>query len=344
MHAGAVPASLLFQGPRGVGKQQLALWLARLIVCERVAAEVRDEPCGACVHCRYAMRGQHPDIHWVFPRPRLKDSDPDADDIKTDLAEAVLERVQADGLYVAPPGSDGIFMAMIQPIVQQASVRPAMARRTVFIVGDAERMVSQIGSDQAANAFLKLLEEPPADTTIMLTSSEPGALLPTIRSRVITVRVPPLPPDEVAAFLRDPAVDRRLDHPSIDDAVARAAGAPGTLLDVQNSAGAKASAERLLNAALLHSGPVGTAERLRAAARHGSAGARGAFTDMLDALTLLLHQRAKTLANAGNARAARRTSQALMSVEFAKEKASGNVSPQLLAASLVSTLHELLVP
>ena len=57
------------------------------------------------------------------------------------------------------------------------------------MIGDAERMVAQEGSDQAANAFLKLLEEPPADTTLILTSSEPGALLPTIRSRSVSVRV-----------------------------------------------------------------------------------------------------------------------------------------------------------
>ena len=86
-----------------------------------------------------------------------------------------------------------------------------MARRKVFVIGDAERMVAQEGSDQAANAFLKLLEEPPEDTTIILTSSEPGALLPTIRSRVVAVRVPPLSGAEVSAFLADPVVAKQLD-------------------------------------------------------------------------------------------------------------------------------------
>ena len=55
-------------------------------------------------------------------------------------------------------------------------------------------------SPEAANAFLKLLEEPAADTLVFLTSSRPGALLPTIRSRVLEVRVTPPTPDEAQAL------------------------------------------------------------------------------------------------------------------------------------------------
>src|SRR3712207_9415645 len=62
-------------------------------------------------------------------------------------------------------------------------------------------MVPQESSPEAANAFLKLLEEPPADTVLILTSSNPGALLPTIRSRVLPVRLLRLPAPEAAGFL-----------------------------------------------------------------------------------------------------------------------------------------------
>ena len=128
------------------------------------------------------------------------------------------------------PVSEGIHVATVRALVHQASIRPAMAARAVFVVGDAERMVSQEGADQAANAFLKLLEEPAGGTTLILTTSEPGALLPTIRSRVVTMRVPPLGPADMDAFLGDAAVARRLAKLSRGDAVARAAGAPGELL------------------------------------------------------------------------------------------------------------------
>ena len=72
------------------------------------------------------------------------------------LREPQAFALQHDGLWATPSGTDGIYIASVRALVQIASIRPAMASRAVFIVGDAERMVSQIGSDQAANAFLKL--------------------------------------------------------------------------------------------------------------------------------------------------------------------------------------------
>ncbi len=97
--SGRLPSSLLLHGPAGIGKQRLALWLAQLLLC---AGE--DPPCGRCQHCRYMAELQHPDLHWLFPRPRLKDSDPDPDDVRDDYREAVAERVAEAGLYEAPSG------------------------------------------------------------------------------------------------------------------------------------------------------------------------------------------------------------------------------------------------
>ncbi|HET9013328.1 MAG TPA: hypothetical protein VFN38_16000, partial [Gemmatimonadaceae bacterium] len=62
----ALPGSLLLHGPLGVGKQRLALWLGQRLLCN--GPEPR--PCGTCQHCRYALAGTHPDLHWFFPRPR----------------------------------------------------------------------------------------------------------------------------------------------------------------------------------------------------------------------------------------------------------------------------------
>ena len=337
---GKLPASLLFQGPVGVGKQRLALWLGQLLLCERAAAESLDDPCGECKHCRYAVRGQHPDLHWFYPRERQ--SDADIEDVNTDLAEATAERIKADGLWTPSAGNEAIFMVTVRALIQKAGVRPAMARRAVFVVGDAERMVAQASSPEAANAFLKLLEEPPPDTTIIITSSEPGALLPTIRSRVVVVRVLPLSTPEVTAFLNDPAVAARLKDAPRNELMAHAAGAPGMILAWEETRGAFTSARKILDAALQPSGPNGTSERLKVAAKQGSAGARGTFSDMLDALVLLLHDRAKQLVLAGHERQARRTAQGVVTVLGIKDKTLSNVSPQLLAASLVNSLHTLL--
>ncbi|MBC8086778.1 MAG: hypothetical protein H7Z40_05900 [Phycisphaerae bacterium] len=337
---GKLPASLLFTGPVGVGKQRLGLWLGQLLLCERASAERLTEPCGECVHCRYALRGQHPDLHWFYPRPRLLDAD--MEDAKADMREATQQRIAQDGLWAPPSGQEGIYMVTVRALIQLASLRPAMAKRTVFVVGDAERMVSQASSDQAANAFLKLLEEPPPDTTIILTSSEPGALLPTIRSRVVSVRVQPLAAADVSAFLDDPAVSAQVKGASRAEMVASASGAPGTLLSSEDTKGAFNSARQLLEAALQPPGPQGTSERIKVAARHGVSGARGAFSDTLDALVLLLHDRARQLALAGQDRHARRTAQGIVTVLSMKERAQQNVSPNLMAASLVKSLHALL--
>lgn len=340
IHLGKLPASLLFSGPVGVGKQRLGLWLGQLLLCERATAERLAEPCGECKHCRYALRAQHPDLHWFYPRPSLKD--PDVEDAKADIQDATQQRIANDGLWTAPGGQDGIFITTVRALVQLASLRPAMAKRSVFIVGDAERMVSQLGSDQAANAFLKLLEEPPPDTTIILTSSEPGALLPTIRSRVVSVRVQPLAASDVSAFLDDPAVSKQVKGAARAELVASASGAPGTLLSSHDTKGAFMSARQLLEASLQPPGPQGTAERIKVAARHGVTGARGAFSDTLDALVLLLHDRARQATLAGHDRQARRTAQGIVTVLSIKERAQQNVSPNLMAASLVNSLHVLL--
>jgi len=327
-----------------VGKQRLALWLGQYLLCERATVEALPEPCAECQQCRYASRGVHPDLHWFFPRPRLKDSDPSTDDVKADLADAIKERMGDEGLWTPSLGSEGLFMATVRALISLASMRPAMAQSTVFVVGDAERMVSQESSPEAANAFLKLLEEPPRGITLLLTTSEPGALLPTIKSRVVSVRVPALSPADMDAFLGDPVVERKFAQTPRDELLARANGAPGALLDGDATSAAFTGARRLLEAALAPATPDGAAERAKAAAKQGVAGARGAFSDTLDALTVLLHARVRQLAQAGHESDARRTASTMMLVETAKAKAQGNVSPQLLTASLLAALHQTLNP
>ena len=332
---GTLPSSLLFDGPRGIGKQQLALWLGRLLLCQHPDRA----PCGECQSCRMASSLQHPDLHWFFPRPRPKDS-VDADDAREDMGEAIIERMQASGIYEAPGGEEGIFISTVHALTRVAVLSPAMGRRKVFVVGDADRMVAQEGTEQAANAFLKLLEEPPADTTIILTSSEAGALLPTIRSRVVAVRVAPLRDDEVRAFLADPVVAGHLDLGSAartEELVGLAGGAPGRLIGREAWEAALGQARRILDA--VSAPDRGT--RMRVAMAQGGFGARGRFSDTLDALTMLLHERSRTAVKRGNVAQASGAARAVAVVEETKELASGNVNPQLLTASLMRQLAAL---
>ncbi|MDQ2890248.1 MAG: hypothetical protein M3R65_06790 [Gemmatimonadota bacterium] len=327
-----LPGSILLEGARGIGKQRLALWLAQLLVCER-----EETPCGTCMACRSVLDLRHPDVFWVYPRPRLTDPNATADDVIEDISESNQERLERRGLYARPSGTEAIFLATTLTIVGKAAMSPAMGRRKVFIVGDAERMVAQEGSDQAANAFLKLLEEPPADTTILLTSSEPGALLPTIRSRVVAIRCAPLGDTDVLAFVREPVAKAALDALDLprEDAerVRLARGAPGDLLSV-----AAVSAARNAALKLLHAGSSRGAERYAEALAQGSAGARGAFSDTLAALNVLLRDRAESALAKGDADGAYVASKAVVAVIEAQARADGNVSPQLATAALLDAL------
>ena len=334
VRAGTLPASLLFQGPRGVGKQRLALWLAQRLLCEDPSELAA---CGTCKACRYVAELTHPDLHWIFPRPRLKDSDPDLEQVRDDYAEATAERAAANGLYPAASGSEGIYVATVRSLVQRAAMSPGMGNRKIFIIGDAERMVPQEGADMAANAFLKLLEEPPADTTIILTSSEPGALLPTIRSRVVAVRVPLVQDSAVRTFVENPVVRKALDaktKASAAERVRAAAGAPGRLLTGDTDARATINARKIVDAAtsprpsLVHS----------TALAQGSAGARGAFANTLEALVELLGERARDALHKNDAAAAASAARAVDAVLKAQTYADGNVSPQLIASKLIRDL------
>jgi DNA polymerase-3 subunit delta' len=335
---GALPASILLHGPQGVGKQRLALWLGQLLLCPET-----DRPCGRCQTCRYAAALTHPDLHWIFPRPRPKDADPAAEEIHADYAATIAERVAAGGLYAAPSGGDAIFVATVRAMLRSAAMSPALARRKVYIFGDAERMVPQEGADAAANAFLKLLEEPPADTTIILTSSVPGSLLPTIRSRVVSVRIPYLGDADVRAFVADDRVKAALADASLpsrpDELVSLAAGAPGTLLGRTDASGTRSRARRMLTAA---SSPGAEAERLALALSAGAAKARAGFTDTLDALTAELHSRARDQVARPEAGGALATTLAVDAVDRARTLAGGNVNPQLITATLLSELAEIL--
>ena len=324
----------MLQGPAGVGKQRLALWLGQRLLCS--GAEPR--PCGSCQHCRYALAGTHPDLHWYFPRPRLKDGDASPAKIDDDFREAIGERLKT-GAYAPPPPEEGIFVSTIRAIVHSAAMAPALAARKVYILGEAERMVLRDGAEEAAGAFLKLLEEPPGRANLILTTSEPGALIPTIRSRLVAVRVPALGAADAEAVLAEPAMREAVASAggprSMTERLRLAAGAPGVLLGGAEWGDALARARRMLDAATNRD----RREQMKTALMQGSSRARGAFSTSLEALTTLLHDRVRAAADRGNAAGARSAAHALDCVEQAKERATANVNPQLITSELLRQLE-----
>jgi DNA polymerase-3 subunit delta' len=212
----------------------------------------------------------------------------------------------------------------------------------VFVVGDIDRMAQQEGAEVAANAFLKLLEEPPADTWVISTTSAVGSLLPTIRSRVIAIRVPRLSDAEMRAFMADPAVAETLaksDMPGSErERLTLAQGAPGALLSTGVRKSAIDEARKFIDAATSGN----RAEVLKVAFVQGHSGARAGYSDTLDALTLALYDRMKTGAQQQNAALASSSSRGIELVEEAKRLADANVSPQLISTKLLTDLAVIL--
>ena len=95
--------------------------------------------------------------------------------------------VHPDVISAAPDGQF-IKIGQVRDITSQLGLNPLLARRRVVVIREAERM-----NTDAANAFLKTLEEPPTDTVIVLCAADASRLLPTIISRCVPVRFNPLP-------------------------------------------------------------------------------------------------------------------------------------------------------
>jgi DNA polymerase-3 subunit delta' len=351
---GALPAALLFHGPAGVGKQRLALWLAQLLVCGRP----EGGPCGACPPCRMAASLEHPDVHWYFPLPRPKNAA--GDRLVDALEEARLEELAArreDALR--PSHTDevrGLYVGSVRSMRAKAYKRPVMARGQVFIIGDADSLVPQEASPEAANALLKMLEEPPGATRFILTTSESGHLPPTIPSRTVPLHLAPLPTGEVAAFLREvvgvdaerAAWAARLSQGSIGRAL-------GFLPDGQEPGALEALRRRALEI-------VGAATGARASAAHAlalgfpPAGARS-LVELFGFVEEWLRDLAAVTAGARDAvlhhdslaaldrlaaqgeLSPHQLATAFVHVARARELALANVNPQLVVGGLVRDLR-----
>jgi DNA polymerase III subunit delta' len=330
--SGRLPQALLLTGPRGVGKQRLALWLAQLIHCEAPRGGPGQEPCGECRPCRLVLSLQHPDVHWFVPLELSKrgggggggsstgggDADKQVDLVADALAEEMAAR-REQPLYAPVAGLASHPIAAVRLLLRRLALTPAMGKRKVFIVGDAERLIPQLGTEVAANALLKALEEPPADSVIIVTAADPNALLPTILSRVVLVRMARIADSAVTAFAQQTLGIRTKEE--LAQRVMAADGCIGKLFATDGArSGQPDLAARFTEAPLLYAlGQVPFQ-------------ARGGFTDMLDSLAERLRAEAK---RGGNTE---KLVEAISLVMDARDMAQGNVNPQLLAAVLAEAL------
>jgi DNA polymerase III delta prime subunit len=194
LRRGAVPP-LLFTGPDGSGKEYTAIDFARRLLCEN------DEPCKLdgkkCVSCLRVSVLEHPGIHLIYPTP-TQGSNEDEDGDVTDIAK-ILEEKRVD-IFASPvfTRKTSIRIARSRAVIQRAHTKPFDARFHVFIFIDAHA-----AREEAQNALLKLVEEPPPHAVILFVTPNQESLLYTIRSRCQRVRFFPLKRDVVESVLTD---------------------------------------------------------------------------------------------------------------------------------------------
>src|SRR6478609_136539 len=152
MASGRVPHAFLFVGPRGVGKTSFAQTLAQALLCE-VNPEAALEPCGRCPSCLQIVEGSHPDVLRV----------------------------------AKPEDRQELPIRAIRDLCIDLGLKPMRGDRRVAIVEDADDL-----SDEAANAFLKTLEEPPPGSVLILIGTAAETQIQTVVSRCRVLRFEPL--------------------------------------------------------------------------------------------------------------------------------------------------------
>lgn len=197
--SGRVPGALLFSGEEGVGKKLFAVELAKALNCR---ASVGVEACGSCPACKRIS-------HFNFPQ---------SDD--SDEWKKIIWSNHGDvGIVVAPKRV--LQVDQMKEIGREANYRPFEGRARVFLVEEADRL-----NEPSSNALLKILEEPPPTSHIILITSRPAVLLPTIRSRCQVVRFSPLSVEEIEQHLLKnkltPAAEARLRARSAGGSIGRA--------------------------------------------------------------------------------------------------------------------------
>jgi DNA polymerase-3 subunit delta' len=185
-----VPHAYLFTGPAGVGKEMLATRLAQLLLCGRreasdegglfaaptnAATSTLTDACGECQDCILFAAGTHPDYHRIHRMLAKMHPEKKVRDRKATILSVDVIR---------------------QFVIGQIGLCASRGRAKVFVIVESERM-----NDEAQNALLKTLEEPPGHSYIILLATAPDELLPTTRSRCQQIAFGTLPDSFIAKQL-----------------------------------------------------------------------------------------------------------------------------------------------
>ena len=183
----SVAHAYLFYGQESIGKKKVAIELAKSLNC---ISSIEGNPCDQCSSCKKIEKRIHPDFFFLEP---------------SKSSPAVREAI--------------IKIEAIRELQKKLTYHPYEGKVKVGIIDDADLM-----NLQAANSFLKTLEEPPSATLLILISSHPFKLLPTIISRCQTIQFQPLNPENIKKILKKTLTEEMIEDSSLDFRTIRSRG------------------------------------------------------------------------------------------------------------------------
>jgi DNA polymerase-3 subunit delta' len=252
-----LPGAMLFVGEEGIGKKLFALEVARALNCR---TPKDHEACGVCSSCTRIVKLNY---------PQRDDADEWTQIIWTDHPDV--------GLVVAPKRV--LRVEQMRQIEKEANFRPFEGKARVFLIDEADKL-----NDASANALLKVLEEPPRTSYLILITSRPAMLLPTILSRCQMIRFSPLTPAEIETHLTR---NKLADTKTAQLRARAASGSIGRALsgDLVTFTSQRKAMLKVLNALVLSQD---RAQLLRAAEQLNEAQYKDEFEERLDVLETLI--------------------------------------------------------
>ena len=235
------PHGVILAGPAGSGKYTLTTMIARAMNClERPIVDGLPDFCGKCSNC---MRiGQLEDL-----AARCAEASESREGMKeTEKKETRLFiQTHADVLVIPPdPPQMMIKVDQVRRVIESIHFRPSEGRERVFIFTDSAFM------KEAANSLLKILEEPPDFATIFLLTENAGELLPTIRSRTMTLQLRNLSLVEIEDYLAKHRPEWKPQQRSLVARLSEGAVGRARNFDLDSYVAARASALVILRTAL----------------------------------------------------------------------------------------------
>jgi len=184
-------SAYLFHGRPGSGKEYIATKFAQMLNCEEQIGSI----CRNCPSCKRSEVLQHENINLVFPLPVIKkksvDNMDEFDKSNVDIITDNIKKKASNPFHkIQLPNANRILIQSIRVLRRTLYLKTQNTGRKIVLVFDAHLLNS--GQAEAANAFLKILEEPPPNTTIILVTDYVELLLPTILSRCQKIAFPKL--------------------------------------------------------------------------------------------------------------------------------------------------------